>query len=185
MELESKTTILNAYLNRLDTQRESAIQSLEGLTSDQLWQRPEPGEWCIGEILNHTVLTTRSMFPLIRIAWRWFRWTSVVFKKRPFRTDMEDPYRKQNFPHWFSFPWKPKYTPQNPVPLSTLLQEMRDMHQEVRAFYDGKDEEVLGHVYLFDPLFGFINLILTLRIGLYHDQLHYEDVIKQARALKE
>ncbi len=177
--------IVTRYLDRMDAQREAVIKEIDGLTEQQLWQRPRPGEWSVGEILNHTVILTKSMFPLVRLAWGWFRWTSVLRKKRPYRTHMEDPYRKQNFPHWFSFPWKPKYSADNPVPLATLLEEMRATHQEVRAFYQGKDETVLGHVYLFDPLFGFINLILTLQIGLYHDQLHYDDVIKQSWALNK
>lgn len=65
---------------------------------------------------------------------------------------------------------------------SILLDETRRVHQEVRAFYEGKDESSLGHVYLFDPLFGFINLILTLQIGVYHDQLHYDDILMQWQA---
>jgi hypothetical protein len=43
---------------------------------------------------------------------------------------------------------------------------------------------MLGNVFLFDPLFGFINLIVTLQIGIFHDQLHYEDVIALANAFK-
>jgi hypothetical protein len=175
---------INQYLDLMDAQREAVIKELDGLTEAQLWQRPAPGEWSIGEILNHTVLLIRSMFPFVRLAWRWFRWTSTLFKNRPYRTQIEDPYRKQNFPHWFSFPWKPKYTPENPVPLSQLLDEMRQVHDDVRAFYQGKHEAMLGHVYLFDPLFGFINLILILQIGLYHDQLHYDDVFKQINVLR-
>ncbi len=175
---------INQYLDLMDDQREAVIKELGGLTQAQLWQRPAPGEWSIGEILNHTVLLIRSIFPLMRFSWRWFRWTDKLLKNRPYKTDMEDPYRKQNFPHWFSFPWKPKYTPEDPLPLSALLEEMRATHQDVRAFYQKKDETVLGHVFLFDPLFGFINLILTLRVALYHDRLHYDDVIKQARMLQ-
>ena len=41
--------------------------------------------------------------------------------------------------------------------------------------------QALGNVYLLDPLFGWLNLITTLRMGVHHDQLHYDDVIQQAR----
>jgi hypothetical protein len=176
--------MINDYLDLMDAQREAVIKKLGGMTEEQLWQRPAPGEWSIGEILNHTVLLIRSTFPLVRLAWRWFRWTSRLMRDKPYRTEMEDPYRKQNFPHWFSLPWKPKYTSENPVPLSLLLDEMRQVHSDVRGFYQGKHDAALGHVYLFDPLFGFINLIVTLRIGIYHDQLHYDDVFKQISALR-
>jgi len=58
------------------------------------------------------------------------------------------------------------------------------LHQEARTFYEGKDESPPGFVYLFDPLFGFVNLIVTLQIGMYHDQLHYDDVVAQWKAFR-
>ena len=63
---------------------------------------------------------------------------------------------------------------------SQLKVELRTLHINVRKFYEGKDEAVLGNLYLYDPLFGWCNLIVTLRIGIYHDQLHYDDVFKQS-----
>ena len=44
---------------------------------------------------------------------------------------------------------------------------------------------MLGNLYLYDPWFGWCNLIVTLRIGIYHDQLHYDDVMKQALEFKK
>jgi hypothetical protein len=46
------------------------------------------------------------------------------------------------------------------------------------------ERQLLDRVYLFDPLLGFVNLIVSLRIGLYHDQLHYKDVIRMAEGFK-
>ena len=63
-------------------------------------------------------------------------------------------------------------------------EELRMLHANVRKFYEGKDEDVLGNLYLYDPLFGWCNLIVTLRIGIYHDQLHYDDVVRQAVQLR-
>jgi hypothetical protein len=34
-------------------------------------------------------------------------------------------------------------------------------------------------------LFGWCNLIVTLRIGIYHDQLHYDDVFGRAAQFKK
>ena len=44
---------------------------------------------------------------------------------------------------------------------------------------------MLGNLYLYDPWFGWCNLIVTLRIGIYHDQLHYEDIIKRAEEFRK
>jgi hypothetical protein len=81
--------------------------------------------------------------------------------------------------------WTPRFNARKPVPLETLGSELRTLHAEVRHFYEGKDEDVLGNLYLYDPLFGWCNLIVTLRIGIYHDQLHYDDVIRQAAQFKK
>jgi len=172
--------IIPQYLELLDEQRETAFQSLTGLTADQIWQRPEPGEWCIGEILNHNRLLFHTIFPMVRFVWRFFHWSGKFWRDRKYRTNIEDPYRKKSFPMWTGFIWTPKHTPKNPVPLEKIIEELRSEHQSVREFYEGKPEDLLGNVFLFDPLFGFINLIVTLRIGIYHDQLHYEDVIQMA-----
>lgn len=177
-------SVVQNYLNLLDEQREETLQILEGVTPQQLWQRPEPKEWCIGEILNHNVLLFRSVFPFVRFAWRTFRWTGKLLRNRTYKTDIEDPYRKPSFPMWAGFLWSPKFTPENPVPLDRLVSDLREEHARVREFYTGKDETMLGNVFVFDPLFGFLNLIVTLRIGIYHDQLHFEDVIALASDFK-
>jgi len=44
---------------------------------------------------------------------------------------------------------------------------------------------VLGNLYLYDPFFGWCNLIVTLRIGVHQDQLHHEDVIRQGGELRK
>ena len=177
--------VIPEYLDLLDEQRETAFQSLEGLAADQIWQRPEPGEWCIGEILNHNRLLFHTLFPMVRFVWRFFRWTGKLWRNRKYHTDIEDPYREKSFPMWTGFIWTPKYGPENPVSIETLQEELRSEHQRVREFYEGKPEDLLGNVFLFDPLFGIFNLIVTLRIGIYHDQLHYEDVIKMAVSMRE
>jgi len=173
---------VGGYLNLLDAQREAALATLAGLTEDQIWQRPAPKEWCIGEILNHNVLLIASTLPLVRLAWRLQHHWAAHRRGRPYRTAIPDLYRTGHFPMWVGFLWTPRHTPRRPVPLETLAAELRDLHRRVRAFYEGKDEAVLGHVYLYDPLFGLLNLIVTLRLGIYHDQLHYEDVAKLAGA---
>ncbi len=57
-------------------------------------------------------------------------------------------------------------------------------HQEMRKFYAEKDPDYLGHVSLWDPAMGWLNLIRALRVGLYHDELHVEqiqDVLQRIR----
>jgi hypothetical protein len=93
---------------------------------------------------------------------------------------MPDRYRDGKFPMWTGFMWTPRYNPHRQVSLDVLKQELRSLHSQIAEFYTGKDEAVLGHISIYDPYFGLLNLILTLRLGIYHDALHFEDVIRLA-----
>jgi hypothetical protein len=174
------STVISNYLDLLDSQRESLFSVLDGLTDAQLWQRPAPKEWSIGEILDHNYLLFRSFYPSVKWMWKWFGWYGRLHRNRPYQTEIEDLYRSPKFPQWVGFMWTPRYNRRNPVPLETLKYEVRSLHARVRHFYEGRDLDVLGNLYLYDPLFGWCNLIVILRIGIYHDQLHFDDVVKQA-----
>ena len=90
-------------------------------------------------------------------------------------------YRSPGFPHWVGFLWPPRHAPTKPVSLAVVKLETEELHAKIRAFYSERDTDALGNLYLYDPIFGWCNLIVTLRIGIHHDQLHYEDAINQAR----
>ncbi len=175
---------VEAHLALFDAQREAALAALDGLPEPLLWQRPAPGEWSLGEILDHNYLLIASTMPYVRFAWRAFGWVGRLGRGRAYATDIPDRYRDGKFPMWVGFLWTPRYNARRPRPLAELASELRQLHRTVRSFYAGKDEAVLGNVYLFDPYFGWLNLITTLRLGIHHDQLHYDDVIRQAAAFR-
>lgn len=183
--MDDPKTVIPTYLDLLDAQRETAFAALQGLTDAQIWQRPTPKEWSIGEILNHNYLVMASAMPYVHFAWRFFRWVGERFRARPFENDIPDLYRNGKFPMWVGFLWTPRHKPSKPVSLEQLKRELRELHLDVRNFYEGKNEDVLGNIAIFDPYLGWLNLILTLRLGLHHDQLHYEDVIKLAEVVKQ
>ena len=177
--------VIYEYLHILDAQRESVFTHLEGLTDSQLWQRPTPKEWSIGEILDHNYLLFASFLPVVRWLWKLNVWYGRLRRDRPYRTEIEDLYRSPKFPHWVGLLWTPRYNRRKPVSWEALKTELRTLHVGIHKFYEGKDEDVLGNLYLYDPVFGWFNLIVTLRIGIYHDQLHYEDVIRQAEQIEK
>jgi hypothetical protein len=125
------------------------------------------------------------MYPIVQWIWNLGRWYARARRHRPYKTEIEDLYRSPRFPQWVGFLWTPRYNSRKPVPLETLKTETRTLHADLRKFYEGKDESLLGNLYLYDPWFGWCNLIVTLRIGIYHDQLHYDDVLKQVRQFKK
>jgi len=175
--------IIPEYLDLLDSQRERALAGLKDISDARLWRRPAPGEWSPGEILDHNYLLFASTYPIVVRIWKWIAWYGRLRRNRPYRTEIEDLYRSPKFPQWVGFLWTPRFNSRKAVPLDHLTSELRSIHRQVRQFYEGKDEDVLGNLYLYDPLFGWCNLIVTLRIGIYHDQLHFDDLLKQAASL--
>jgi len=179
------TDPISGYLDLMDSQRESAFAALDGLTESQLWQRPIRKEWSIGEILDHNFLLFASIYPAVRWLWKLNGWYGRLRRPRPYETEIEDLYRSPKFPQWVGFLWTPRFNKRKPASFEILTSEKRDLHAKVRAFYKSRDADVLGNLYLYDPVFGWCNLIVTLRIGIYHDQLHYDDVFKQAAQFKK
>ena len=177
--------VVQKYLKLLDDQREAAFSALDGISDSQLWERPAPKEWSLGELLDHNYLVFAGFYPFVKWTWKLLGWYGRLRQNRPYQTDIEDLYRSPKFPQWVGFLWTPRYSTRKPVPFDALKSELRDLHASIRQFYEGKDEDLLGNLYLYDPLFGWCNLIVTLRIGVYHDQLHYDDVIKRVRQFKQ
>jgi hypothetical protein len=161
------------YLDLLDSQREAVFASMEGLSEEQIWQRPGPKEWSIGEILSHTDRFLNSFQPSLRFMWKAVGWYGRLRRKRP------------NFPMWTGFLWNPPNTPEKPLPLAQMKTAIESTHAEIRAFYTDKDPDVLGNINAYDPAIGVVNLITGLRVCIDHDQLHYDDVLQMAASLKE
>ena len=176
--------VIQEYLDLLDAQRQAAFAALDGLSEEQIWWRPAPKEWCVGEILSHTVRFLDSFLPGLRFMWRFFGWFGRLRRKRPYAVEIEDPYKRPSFPMWSGFLWAPRHKPEKPVSLEALKAEVEAVHGRLRAFYTGKDPDVLGNIYAYDPAIGVMNLVTGLKVGIYHDQLHYDDLIEMAATIK-
>jgi hypothetical protein len=125
-----------------------------------------------------------SFFPLLQLTWNLLGWFGRLRRGRPYAVEIENVYKRPNFPMWTGFLWRPKHKPKKPVPLAVLQAEVEATHERVRAFYRDKDPDVLGNIYAYDPAIGVANLITGLKVCIDHDQLHYDDVLEQAARLR-
>jgi hypothetical protein len=176
--------IVPTYLDLMNRQTNEIFSEVKKLSKEQLWQRPSPKEWSAGEILNHNHLMLKTSFQAILFSWNLFHGLAKLLRNRSYASETDNIYLRKRFPMWVGFMWRPIYTPRNPVPLATLKTEAKDLQTHIRGFYSGMDEDLLGNVYIYDPIFGRVNLIVMLRIGIYHDELHYTDIRKMVNALK-
>ena len=75
--------IISHYLDLLDRQCEAAFSALDGLTDEQIRQRPAPKEWNLGKITDHNYLPIASSYPLVKLAWRMHRDLAHQHLSRP------------------------------------------------------------------------------------------------------
>jgi hypothetical protein len=176
--------VIPTYLDLMSRQTNETFALISKLSGEQIWRRPAPKEWSIGEILNHNQLMMKSNLAAIMFSWNLFHKRAKRLRTRPYASETENIYLRKRFPMWVGFLWRPIYSPKHPVPLATLKAETKEIHGQIRGFYTGEDEDILGNVYIIDPVFGRVNLIGMLRIEIYHDELHYKDVKKLAIAMK-
>lgn len=170
------TGAIAEHLDLLDRQREAIFSELHGISERTLWHRPGSGIWSIGEHLDHTrvlnCFTRRLLlfwYPLaVPFAW--------PFRRRPYEASIDNVYLRPGVPNNVGWIWPPKFTPERPVCLDDLHDGLRREHQALRRFYTSRDERLLGHVRLPDPVIGILNLVQWLRVSGWHDAHHFDRV---------
>jgi len=161
------------YLELMDREREACFASLEGISREQLWWRPAAREWSIGQTLDHLRVFTASMVWPMRFTWAVELPWAKLRRNRPYQVEIENHYARPNFPMGTGWIWAPRHTPDKPLALSALKDRLSDIHRRTSEFYASREPDLLGHVALYDPAMGWMNLIQALRLGIYHDELHY------------
>jgi hypothetical protein len=175
--------IVNQILDLMDSQRERLFSDLDNISESNLWLRASPGEWSIGENLDHLRVIYASTLPILKIAWNVFYPLARLRSGNPYLDEIDNVYHRPGFPQKVGWLWPPRYTPTNRVSREILYDGLRAVHARTRAFYFGKAPDVLGHVPLWDPAIGRLNLTQALRVGVYHDEVHIESIREQMNNL--
>ncbi|HUV27003.1 MAG TPA: DinB family protein [Anaerolineales bacterium] len=175
MEPEANDIVIT-YLQMMDQQREQLFADLDGLSEDALWQPPAVKEWSVGENLDHLRVINSSNLTLYKITWVLLLPLAKLRYDKPYQVDIDNVYKRPGFPLNTGWMWSPKRTPDKPTSLDALKSNLTKTHQKARKFYTGKDPDYLGHVSMYDPAIGWLNLIQALRVGFYHDELHVEQI---------
>lgn len=176
---ETGAAILREYLDLMDAQREDMFSRLENITRDELWRRPGQNKWSIGENIDHLRVIYASTLNLFNIAWISLYPLAYLRREKPFQAGIDNVYRRHGFPQNVGWIWPPKYTPIHPVSLTDLKRGLVQIHRQVRTFFTDKPPGMLGNLPLYDPAIGCINMIQALRVGIYHDELHFSEIQSQ------
>lgn len=183
--METAKRALDHYIQLMDSQRQELYTQLGGIPAELVWKRPEAGAWSIGENLDHLRVIYESFLSLFNFAWVILQPWAKLTRNRPCILEIDNVYRRPGFPQKVGWIWPPKYKPENPLPLDTLRNNLEKTHARVAEFYLSKDSDLLAHTPLYDPAIGSLNLIQALRVGVYHDSMHAEQILATYRQVKE
>jgi hypothetical protein len=172
-ESRDRAGAVAAYLRLMHRQRDEIFAQFDVISEDDLWQRPGPHDWSIGENLDHLRVIYGRTLPLLKACWIVQRPFVPLLWRRPYDVAIDNVYLRPGFPQNVGWIWPPAYTPGQPVPLRVLDRNLRAAHMETESFFAGRLPHLLGHTQLYDPPIGRLNMIQALRVGIYHDELHF------------
>jgi hypothetical protein len=154
------------------------LAAVADVSDAKLWARPKPTKWSAGEHLDHTRVLNRAFRRPFAFPWPLLAPWARQRAERPSATDIEDVVERPNMPLWVRFLWPPRRTPARPSNLAGLRRALAGEHEAIARFYAERPENVLGHVFVWDPAIGRINLIQGLRVGVHHD-LHHDRIVRR------
>ena len=166
----------------MHAQRAAVFEALAGVPEERFWERPAPKKWSPGEHLDHTRVLNRTFRRLLTLAWPVVSpWPALLPAarrrlERPYPVDIDDVYQRPSMPSWVGFLFPPRRTPSRPASLVELERALAEEHDAIARFYTDKPEPLLGHVAIWDPAIGRLNMLQVLRVGVHHDQHHYRAV---------
>jgi hypothetical protein len=164
------------YLDQISRRRDEVYSSLRDLPEEVIWRRPAPKEWSVGENLDHARVIYSRWLPWFQAFYALLQPWAMLRRDRPYAVEIDDVYRRPNFPQNVGWMWPPHNTPEHPAALDELYENTSRNHHRITEFYLARPEPLLGHVVVYDPAIGLLNLIQALQVGLYHDELHYESI---------
>lgn len=175
--------VIPGYLDLLDQQREVFFRQITGTSPELLWKPPGEKKWSPGEHIDHCRVLLRSFRRIFIVCWPLGYPIARLRLRRPYATDIDDVYERPGFPLNVGWLWKPEHSASRPLGLQELQDKLASEHAAIRHFYSGKEEYLLGHVSLYDPVIGWLNLIQALRVGIYHDAHHFRIAAKWLQAV--
>ncbi len=169
------TGMLQEICHHNDAARTALLREVDGLSSEQLAFRPQPGSWSIGEILDHLCLAERSMTRAVSRLLQHAAGLGQIGEPGA----MPPPSRGIDLAIYNRLAGAPESVLPSPDrPLERLLsglQESRERLEEVMARADGR---VVGNVTLPHFQLGELNFYQWLEVEGAHEVKHLQQICR-------
>lgn len=165
------STVVEEHFARLDAQRLPIRRAASGLSADALWAPPEAGRWSIGENLQHLTRMMRLFRRFSSIALLLERPIARMRRNRPFLTHARDMFSGRSLRA--PFPIRPQ-RPATALSSEAVMEALTKETELLENLLLSEDERILGHVWLWDPVMGSVNLVQVVDLLALHEEHHFE-----------
>jgi hypothetical protein len=164
------------YLGVLETQRRSIFAEIEGLSTERLGRRPPSDKWSIGEHFEHLLKAMRLFRRTFRVLIPLGLPVARLFKEKPYTTTVSDVHQERPRKAPFLILPKLRKDPKDYVLLSNLKQDLEQERIRLKQLFDDVDDDLAGHIKIWDGPLGWVNLLQELRTLIYHEEHHFNAI---------
>jgi hypothetical protein len=163
---------LRESLEEIDRQRAALFMRLDGISTEELWRRPDNGRWSLGQNLEHLCKAIRLFRWMFRAHILCGRPWARLFRQRPFGTEVANRYAVGAKPIKAPPGVRPPDRTGSTVPFHELRQRLDTEREKLESLLAGIDQDVAGHIKMWDLKKSVINLLQAVRLVAYHEGHH-------------
>ena len=158
-------------LDRIEQLRVPIYEQMAEFSPTTLWQKPQGGGWSFGQNLEH-------IYKLMRLA-RWAFAVACVIEKpvvvlrrhRPYTTVISNLFKSGQMTAPPGI--RPKDRSSTPIPFETMRQTLDGELKAWRSMAASMAEDIAGHVCVWDPVVGLINMHQAVVLLRFHEEHHW------------
>lgn len=178
-----KSRSMKKHFETLEQQRHMLFPVLESLSFNQLWERPKPNKWSIGEAMYHLYLITRMLRVAAQITIPSMKLFAQMRRNKPFETETYDIYKEyqQKNKRGMKAPFilDPPKKIHRSLNFSELINLLHVETNNIARMVENIDEDIAGHIIFFDPIAHHPNLIQAVQLLAIHEAHHFRIIETQ------
>ncbi|TSB45543.1 DinB family protein [Alkalicoccobacillus porphyridii] len=172
---EMKSGMMLIYFNQLSDQRETFLSSV---VEKDVWQRPLPEKWSIGETMYHLLLLLKR-FRQINVGYLHLaKPLAHLNRQKSFKTESENIYEHYQQHHSRAMKAPPFIKPpsklQEKITYKDMITELNVETRKLKSMLSNIDENIAGHIRYPDPPAHYPNLIQAIHLLVIHEQHHFK-----------
>lgn len=182
-----KSEWIERHFITLKQQREEVFPTLQTLSTDQLWERPEQDKWAIGASIYHLYLMLKLYRHVLQITIPCTRLYALSMRKRNYSCCIADIYEEYKETRNKSMKAPFILNPPDKIRFAYDFTELRSLltieTEKIIERVVGLDEDIAGHMHFLDPVANYPNIIQGTQLLAIHEAHHFRIIERDRKVI--